>query len=369
MGCALATMGGFDDTAAKTDLTIIEHHGLAQGDGALGPVEDHPDPVAGDLFDLAELVSLAVTDFAATAQVGDRGRLAFQPFQLSGFQGVAEEQRMIVALGDNQGVVLRFLADYVPRLVAGATPATDAKALTLSQSLIHQPLMPAYFNPFRGQHRTRLGRQVALQELPETPFADEADAGTVFSGVIGETRFGGDGTDLAFGQVADGKQGLGEGILAHGVEKVTLVLVRVCAAQQLELPHLASNLGIMPGGDGFSPQIQGIVEERLELDVFVAQDVWVGGAQGPVFSQEVGEYLIPVLGCKIDREQFDVQKIADFLRFFQVFQSGAVFGAIILVPVFHEQAGHLVTLFQQLQSGDRRVNATRHADNDFTHAG
>ncbi len=148
------------------------------------------------------------------------------------------------------------------------------------------------------------------------------------------------------------------------MQKVALVLVVVDAAQQYRLAVAFAPAHVMPGRNQVGTQAQGVVEERLELDLAVAKDVRVGRAASLVFFQEVFEHIVPVLGREIGGMQLDTQPVTHGLRIGQVFLGGAVFGAVVLVPVLHEQAFNLIALFQQQGRRDGGVNAAGHADDN-----
>ena len=62
--------------------------------------------------------------------------------------------------------------------------------------------------------------------------------------------------------------------------------------------------------------------------------------------------------------QLDTDPLAYGLGVGQVIHGGAVFGAVVFLPVLHEQAFDLIALFQQEQSRDGGVDAAGHADDD-----
>ena len=103
----------------------------------------------------------------------------------------------------------------------------------------------------------------------------------------------------------------------------------------------------MTGGDQVGAEAQGIVEEGFELDLAVTQDVRVRCAPGLVFGQEVLEHVVPVFCGEVDGVQLDADAIANGLGVGQVVHGGAVLGAVVFVPVLHEQAFDLVTLLHQ----------------------
>ena len=163
-------------------------------------------------------------------------------------------------------------------------------------------------------------------------------------------------------QFAHGEQGAGEGAFLHGMEKITLVFVGVDAFEQQgpAIPILAAH--VVAGGDQVGTENFGVFEKHLELDFPVAKDVRVGGATGPVLGEEVGEDVVPVVGGKIRGVESDAEPVAHGLGVGQIGHGGAVFGAVVLVPVFHEQAFDPVALLHQQQGGDRRIDPPGHAD-------
>ncbi|MNF88823.1 hypothetical protein D3C84_713260 [compost metagenome] len=74
--------------------------------------------------------------------------------------------------------------------------------------------------------------------------------------------------------------------------------------------------------------------------------------------------MVPVLRREVGGMQLDADAVADGLGIGQVHLGGAVLGAVVLVPVLHEQAFHLVALLEEQEGGNRGVDAAGHADYD-----
>ena len=270
----------------------------------------------------------------------------------------------MLALADDQYVTLQILFQHVPGLFAGVLQAADAQPLALADGVVHQAVVAADHLAVGGFDVAGLGRQVLLEEIAEAAFADEADAGGVLLLGGGQAVLFGDGAHLGLFQFAHREQAAGDLFAAHGVQEVALVLVRVQALEQLAAAVNIAAAHVMAGGDQVGAEHQRVVEERLELDFPVAQDVRVRRAPGLVLGQEVLEHVVPVLGGEVGRVQVDAQLVADGLRVREVFPGGAVFGAVVLFPVLHEQAFDLVALLLQEQGGDGGVHASGHADDD-----
>ncbi len=120
----------------------------------------------------------------------------------------------------------------------------------------------------------------------------------------------------------------------------------------------------MAGGNQVGAQAQGVVEERLELDFAVAEDVRIRRASGLVLGQEVLEHVIPVFGGEVGGVQLDADLVAHGLGVRQVVHGGAVLRSVVFLPVLHEQAFHLIALLHEQDSGNGRVHAAGHADDD-----
>jgi hypothetical protein len=107
----------------------------------------------------------------------------------------------------------------------------------------------------------------------------------------------------------------------------------------------------MPGGDVFGAARDGVVEEGLELDFGVAQHVGVGGAAGLVFGEEIAEHAFLVFGGEVDRLDLDAEHVGHRQHVEKILARGALLGVVVVVPVLHEDAEHVVALLLQ---ADRR---------------
>ena len=167
-----------------------------------------------------------------------------------------------------------------------------------------------------------------------------------------------------FFQFAEGKQGAGEGGLVDGMEEIALVLVGVQALEKKGAIAPVQAPDVVAGGYQVGAEDFGIFKEHLKLDFPIAQNVRIGSTPRSVFRQEIFEDVVPVLGGEVGGVQTDAEFFAYRLRVRQIGFGGAVLGTVVLVPVFHEQALHPVTLFLQQQGGYRRIHAAGHADHD-----
>ncbi len=349
------------DAAAQTHFPVVEDGGLARGHRSLFLVEDDPDGLIVDGLDEAGDVLLAVTGLdGATARLANGG--AIHPVQLAGNQAVGVEAGML-PLRHHQGVALHLFVHHVPGLLGRILHAADPQALALAQGVVHQTLVLADHLAIHGFDGAGLGGQELGQEILELALADEADAGGVFLLGGDEIELLGDAAHLRLFQIPDREQALTHLGFAQGVEEVALILVGIQTAQQARAAGAVVTAHVVAGGDVGGPQLfGGKLQERLELDFAVAQDVRVRRAPGLVLFQEVLEHVVPVLGGKVDGVEFHPQLVADGLGVSQILGGRAVLVRVVLFPVLHEQAFHLVALLDQQEGGDGRVHAAGHAD-------
>jgi hypothetical protein len=148
------------------------------------------------------------------------------------------------------------------------------------------------------------------------------------------------------------------------VQEVALVLLRIGAAQQLEHLALRSQARVVPGGDARRAQVHGVIEERLELDLGIAQHVRIGRAAGLVFAQEFGEHAVLVLGREVDRLERDVEHVRSARGVEKILAGGAVLLGVVVLPVLHEEPDDVVALALQQQRCDRRIDAPGHSYDD-----
>ena len=152
--------------------------------------------------------------------------------------------------------------------------------------------------------------------------------------------------------------------LVQAMQEIALVLARIAGLEQLEQSVHLAHLGVMAGRDGVRPQLHGVVEKGLELDLGIAQDVGVGRAPGLVFAQEFAEHAFLVFLGEIDRFDRDADGVGDRHRVEQILARRAIFVVVVVLPVLHEQADHVVSLLLEQQGGDGRIHAAGHANHD-----
>jgi hypothetical protein len=162
-----------------------------------------------------------------------------------------------------------------------------------------------------------------------------------------------------FVQLAHREQRFGQLRLVQPVQKVALVLGRVQALEQL-MPAGGSVLAhpcVVSGGNLFGTQAHGMVQKGLELDLGIAQHIGVGRAPGLVFAQEFGKHAVLVLGGKVDVLDLDAQHVGHGGGVHKVDVGRAVLAVVIIFPVLHEDADHLVALLLEQVRGHCGVHA------------
>ena len=160
--------------------------------------------------------------------------------------------------------------------------------------------------------------------------------------------------------------------LVEPVQKVTLVLAGVKSFKQFVAlgKGIEPNPRIVASGYFFSPQAHGMVQKGLELDLGVAQNIGVGGAPAAVLAQKLGKHPVFVLDGKVDMFNLDANHIGHGGGIHKVNVGGAVSavlvtvrpgGAIVVFPVFHEDANHFMALLLEQPGGHGRIHAATQA--------
>ena len=253
----------------------------------------------------------------------------------------------------------------------GFDPA-DTQALALPQGVKAQAhmlaqnaaVMPAASFGRAIPDRAGLFLDVAVEEFTEGPLANETDASGVFFSGIGQANGLGNLAHLGFAQLADRKQGLAELRLVEPVQEVALVLGRIQALEQLMQASLrvVADPCVMPGGNFFRPQPKRVIEKSLELDLGIAKYIGVGRAAGLVFAQELGEYTVLVLDGEVDMLDLDANDVSHRGGIDKIDIGGAILTVVVVFPVFHEDADHLVALLLEQIGADRRIDPPTQSD-------
>ena len=156
--------------------------------------------------------------------------------------------------------------------------------------------------------------------------------------MVRQARLERDTPDLRFLQLAHRKHHARELFARQPMQKVALVLGGVDAAKQAIAAIHCLDPRVVAGGDLLSPQAHRVVEERLELDLGVAQHIGVRRAAGSVLTQEFGEHAVLVFGGEIHRLELDADDIGRGRGVDQVLAGRAVLVGIVVLPVLHEEA-------------------------------
>ena len=132
--------------------------------------------------------------------------------------------------------------------------------------------------------------------------------------------------------------------MIHLMQEIALIFVVIKAFQQAggSVPLISAH--IVSRGDQICTQFRGIIQKRTELNFPITENIRIGGSAGAVLSQKMIKNLVPVLGREVRAVQMNAQLVGNGLRISQVFFSGAVFSAVVFLPVLHEQAFDTITL-------------------------
>ena len=121
----------------------------------------------------------------------------------------------------------------------------------------------------------------------------------------------------------------------------------------------------MPGRDALGAHGHGVVEERLELDLGVAEHVRVRRAARAVLGEEAREDALAVLRREVHGLDLDAHLVGHGHRVDEILARGAVLVVVVVLPVLHEEADHVVALPLEQQRGDGRIDTSGEPDDDF----
>ena len=265
-----------------------------------------------------------------------------------------------MTLYDDEFVFCQILRSDKPRLARAA----DAQSFALSERVEHQPDVFADGFPFGRDHFAVVGRQVFLQELAERTFADEADAGTVFFGGSRQIEFGGKAADFRFFQTAQRENRALELERLEAVEEIALVFVLIQTFEQVMSAVADFFARIMPCGNGIRALLYGIVQKAFEFDFGVTQHIRIRRASRAVFLEKIGEYVVFVLGGKIDDVDVYADNVGDGNGIERVLLDAAIFVIVVVLPVLHKHTAHLITLLLEQGGGYGGIDTAGESDDD-----
>jgi hypothetical protein len=278
------------------------------------------------------------------------------PVQIAHAESAAQQSRMIVALHHDERIALLIPAGHKPcRLFAVCLPA-DIESVTLSERVIGQSGMLADRLSVQRHDRPGFGHDVLGQKFPERSLTDKTDAGAVGPGVIGKAVFTCHGPDFVFLQSTEWKERACKCFALYRMQKIGLILVGIGCLVQAPLVALMCHTRVMTRGDVFGTQTLCVVQEGTELDVPIAGHIGIRRPAGPVFSQEIREYLLPIFPRKVDVVKRDAEISGNLLCIGEVGSGGAVL--VCVVPVGHVQCFDSMSGAQQAKCRYGGINAT-----------
>ncbi len=214
-----------------------------------------------------------------------------------------------------------------------------------------------------GFNRPGLVAQKTAEEVSKGPLADKADSRAVRLVEDWQARAAGSLAYITLFDLAQGHQGARQQLTVDGVEKVALILARITGFVQLDAARGFDQSCVVACGKAGAPETGDVVECDAELDLAVAKDVRIRRAASLVLSQKVLEDPLTIFGCKAHAVQRNAQLPCHRTRVLKVLGGGAV-AVVVVVPVAHEQAVRLPSLFLQEQGGDGRIDAAGKTDDD-----
>src|SRR5437667_2597162 len=280
-----------------------------------------------------------------------------EPVELRERHGVAEQ---LVPRADHDFARLRADRDHVHRL---AEPAGEAA--TLPDGIAREArVLPHHVAAGRHQRprreRRRVGGQMTLEHAHIVIIRDEADLHRLdlFGG--DEAEAPGDGSRLALGQVADGRQHPRYHAPVDAPEEVGLVFPGIAPAEQRAIVRDR----VMAGGHVRAVERVRVVQEVAELGERVAAHARDGRAAARVLGDEVGDHVAAEAIFEIQDVVRDPELVRHEPGVGDRIEGAArtVGDGVAVAEQLHGGADHVVTLLDEERGGDGRIHSARHGD-------
>ena len=121
---------------------------------------------------------------------------------------------------------------------------------------------------------------------------------------------------------------------------------------------------IVSGGNGIRALLYGVVQKAFEFDFGVAQHIRIRRAPRAVFFEEIGEYVVFILGGKIDNVYVYADDVGDGNGIERVLLDAAIFVIVVVLPVLHKHTAHLTTLLLEQGGGYGGIDTAGESDDD-----
>ena len=224
--------------------------------------------------------------------------------------------------------------------------------------------MPSEHPPFPIHDLPRIESSVrataALDEPRIVAVGHEADVLALGLRRRDEAAGTGQLAHLAFGQLAQRKQHMGQRVLGKVVQHVALVLGGVACPQKLPASRgrIPPAPGVVPRGHVVEPQLAAALLERLELQEPIAGNARVGRAALEIGVAEGAYHRRVESVAQIEGVVGNAEALAHRARIFHIARRPA--GRFLVVPQHHRRAAHGIARFLQQQRAHGAIDAPRH---------
>ena len=188
---------------------------------------------------------------------------------------------------------------------------------------------------------------------------DEADVLAVPFIGVDKPAAQGDAPDLLLGESPQREHNVGELLLGEGGENIALVLLRMKRLFE-QIPAgggVIFHPGIVAGGDGFTSQFPGLVQQSAELDGPVADHAGVWGEAGLIGGYEGVYHPGAEAGRQIQNAVGKTQMSGHGTGVFAVFPD-----ALSLRKKIHGDSDQVISLLQKKTGRRGTVHTAAHGD-------
>src|SRR5437899_2820133 len=346
---------GDDATAEQAAVRVVQGARLPWRDGPhrLGEVEGDrpahllPHPAGNGRGAVAALYQNRIP----------RRQRVGEPVELRERHAVAEQ---LVPRADHDFARLGTDRDHVHRLAepAGQTATLPDGIAREARMLPHHGAAGRHQRPRR--ERRRVGGQMTLEHAHIVIIRDEADLHRLdlFGG--DEAEAPGDGSRLALGQVADGRQHPRHHAPVDAPEEVGLVFPGIAPAEQRAIVRDR----VMAGGHVRAVERVRVVQEVAELGERVAAHARDGRAAARVLGDEVGDHVAAEAIFEIQDVVRDPELVRHEPGVGDRIEGAArtVGDGVAVAEQLHGGADHVVPFLHQDRRSDRAVDSPGHGD-------
>jgi hypothetical protein len=153
-------------------------------------------------------------------------------------------------------------------------------------------------------------------------------------------------------------------MLIHHVHDVTLIFGHIVTAQKFPDIVFLHNSRVVSSGHCIKTQNNAALMQTIELQVTVAFDTRVGrNSDGMIVDIWLNHIAVKIFG-EVKDQVINSELLSNSTSIINIAHA-ATAGVAVATPEAHRDADNVMALFKQQCSSNRRINATRHRDQNL----